>query len=302
MPQDHRFAGRACRRRSLALAVAGVFACAAPSLAIDTSRESAFARGGGIDLSATMWAKPADSTVSQIARQLSQADVLHPVDLSHKDLRFLDLSGLDFKRALISHADLFGVDLTRADLSGADLSNSRLDRAVIIHADFSGAKLVGATLLRPTVHSSFAYATTDAPTFAGANMKRLRVMARLDGASFRGADLTRADFSPHEPRPGQGTLSTVKGNELRSCDFSGATLVNANFDWAFLTFSSFVGANLRGAILSHADLSKVDFSGADLTGADLTGADLYNAVLVGVKGLDTVRGLETAVNLDKAKR
>lgn len=276
-------------------------AASAPALAVD-ARKAPLLGAGGIDLSATMFAPPADSTVGDIARQLAKAEIGRPVDLSRKDLRFLDLSGLDFKRAIISHSDLFGVDFTNADLSGVDLSNSRLDRAVIIRANFSGAKLTGATLLRPTVHASFTYGLEDAPTFAGANLKGLRVMARLDGANFRGADLTRADFSPYEPRPGQGTLATVKGNQLRSCDFSGATLVDANFDWASLMFSSFVGADLRGAVLSHADLSKVDFSGADLTGADLTGADLYNAILVGVKGLDAVRGLDTAVNLDKAQR
>lgn len=294
--------GLALSGSSLGAAVACLLVIGTPAFAVDTGQATAFSGSGEIDLSATMWAKPADSTVHDIASLLSKADDDSPVDLSRKDLRFLDLSGLDFKHAIISHADLFGADFTSADLSGVDFSHSRLDRAVIIRANFSGAKLVDATLLRPTVHSSFAYEIADAPTFAGANLKGLRVMARLDGANFRGADLTRADFSPHEPRPGQGTLSTVKGNELRSCDFSGATLLNANFDSASLMFSSFVGANLRGANLAHADLSKADFSGADLTGADLTGADLYNAVLIGVKGFDTVIGLETVINLDKAKR
>jgi uncharacterized protein YjbI with pentapeptide repeats len=46
----------------------------------------------------------------------------------------------------------------------------------------------------------------------------------------------------------------------------------------------------------------VDFTGADMTGADLTGADLYGARLTGVRGLDTVKGLSSTVNLDKAKR
>ena len=57
-----------------------------------------------------------------------------------------------------------------------------------------------------------------------------------------------------------------------------------------------------GADLSDTDLSKTDFSGADLTGANLTHADLYDANLLGVKGLETVTGLNTVANLDKAKR
>jgi uncharacterized protein YjbI with pentapeptide repeats len=76
----------------------------------------------------------------------------------------------------------------------------------------------------------------------------------------------------------------------------------ANFDRADLTFSRFVGADLQGANLKKTDLSQTDLTGADLTGADLTDADLYGAKLTGVKGLDTVKGLASAVNLDKATR
>ena len=60
---------------------------------------------------------------------------------------------------------------------------------------------------------------------------------------------------------------------LKSCDFSRAKMQGANLDRAVLTFSHFVGADLRDANLTNADLSKVDFTGADLTGANLTGAD-----------------------------
>ena len=75
-----------------------------------------------------------------------------------------------------------------------------------------------------------------------------------------------------------------------------------NLDRAVLTFSHFVGADLRDANLTKADLSKADLTGADLTGANLTGADLYGATLLGVKGLNTVTGLSTAVNFDKTIR
>ena len=125
-------------------------------------------------------------------------------------------------------------------------------------------------------------------------------MADLSGADFRGANLTSADLHPLETRPGPGTLSTLMRNVLKSCDFSGATLKDANLNRAVLTFSRFVGADLRGADLSDTDLSKTDFAGADLAGADLSRADLYGANLVGARGLDTVKGLDTVANLDKA--
>jgi uncharacterized protein YjbI with pentapeptide repeats len=69
-----------------------------------------------------------------------------------------------------------------------------------------------------------------------------------------------------------------------------------------LTFSRFVGADLRDANLTDADLSKADLTGADLTGVNLTGADLDGANLLAVKGLDTVKGLSTALNVDKTIR
>ena len=47
---------------------------------------------------------------------------------------------------------------------------------------------------------------------------------------------------------------------------------------------------------------EIDLTGADLTGADLTGANLYGAKLTGVRGLETVKGLASTRNLDKAKR
>ena len=238
----------------------------------------------------------------EVARVLATARNGAPVDLSNLSLRYLDLAGLDLKGLRLANADVWGVDFSEADLTGVDLSNARLNRASITRANFSKANLSGATLLRPTVHTSFQYEFKDAPRFTGANLKGLRVMGRLDGSDFRGADLTGADFSAYEPRPGQGTQTTRSGSDLLGCDFSGARLAGVNFINANLTFSRFPGADLRGALLADADLTNVDFSGADLTGADLSGANLYGATLAGVRGLDTVKGMERTVNLDKAKR
>jgi uncharacterized protein YjbI with pentapeptide repeats len=173
---------------------------------------------------------------------------------------------------------------------------------VLIRADLSGANLEGATILRPTIYSDLNSHLTDAPRFSGANLRGIKVQAELSGADFRGADLTDADFHTLEDRPGEGTLTTLRKNVVKSCDFSGATLVRANFSEAVLTFSRMTGADLTGADLSHADLSMVEFQGADLTDADFTGADLDGANLAGAKGLDMIKGFDTVKNLDKARR
>ena len=241
-------------------------------------------------------------SVRQVTETLFKLSGGARADFSGKVLGYLDLSGLDFKRAVIRDADLYGADFTGAMLAGADLSGSRLDRAVIIRADFSGADLSRATLLRPTVYQTMAYDHRDSPRFAGARLVGVRVQARLDGADFRGADLTRADFSPLETRPGQGTLVTLRANECRSCDFSGAILEDADFTNAYLTFARFSGADLTGAVLAGADLSMADLSGATLTGADLTGADLDGTRLTGAVGLETVVGWDKAENVGRVRR
>jgi uncharacterized protein YjbI with pentapeptide repeats len=109
---------------------------------------------------------------------------------------------------------------------------------VLIQADLSGADLTGATIFRPTIYTDLSSNLADAPRFAGANLTGIRVMADLSGADFRGANLTNADLHPLETRPGQGTLSTLMRNVLKSCDFSGATLKDA---------ADLYGANLIGA-------------------------------------------------------
>ncbi len=244
----------------------------------------------------------ADFTAKQITSILFQAGDGKRPNFAGHDLTYLDLSELDFKGAVLERTDLYGTDFTAANLSGANLSAARLDRAVLIRTNLSGANLTDATILRPTIYADDKGTLTDAPKFAGADLTRIHVQADLSGADFRGANLTAADFSPLEARPGQGTLTTQPSNILRSCDFSGARMIGANLTRAILTFSRFTGADLHGVNFSGAELSKVDFAGADLTGADMTGADLYGANLVGAQGLDTIIGLDAAVNFDKALR
>lgn len=245
--------------------------------------------------------KPEVST-REVARALVDVRRGGVLDLSGKSLRYLDLAGLGLAGARFREADLWGIDFTESDLSDADLTGARLNRSSLTRANLSGANLAGATILRPTIHTSFNFDWKDAPRLDGANLSGARLVGKFDGASFREIEASGADFSSYEPRPGQGTLTTRRGTDLIGCDFSGARLNGADFTAANLEFARFPGADLRGARLREAALAKVDFTGADLTGADVTGADLYNAVLTGVKGLDTVIGMDAALNVDKTVR
>ena len=44
-------------------------------------------------------------------------------------------------------------------------------------------------------------------------------MAKMSGADFHGADLTGANLSPLEARPGQGTITTLAKNVLEVVRF-----------------------------------------------------------------------------------
>ncbi|MFA5952457.1 MAG: pentapeptide repeat-containing protein [Hyphomicrobium sp.] len=284
------------------LLVLAVFS-APPALAADATENVAPEATENVAPEATENVAPdADYTAREITQALFKAKPGEKLDYTGRDLTYLDLSGLDFKQASLRRADLYGADFTGASLKGVDLSHSRLDRAVLIRADFSGANLADATIYRPTVYTDLSNNLLDAPHFAGANLTGIRVQADLSGSDFRGADLSNADFSPLEIRPGQGTLTTLARNVLKSCDFSGATLRGAKMVRTVLWFSRMTGADLSGADLTEADLSKADLSGANLTGADLTGADLDGANLSGARGLEMAKGLGTALNLDKAIR
>ena len=244
-------------------------------------------------------AKGAPLTARDVTTILFKAGLSVRVDLSDRTMRNMDLSGLDFKGARLTGSDLWGSDLTSANLRGTDLSNTVLDRTTIIKSDFSGANLSNATLMRPNTATSFSYDVRDAAKFTGANMEGIRLTAHMQGADFRRANLTRAKLGPHEPR---ADISSMPNAFLESCDFSGATMTDIDLSRAVLTFSRFVGADLRHANLDTADLSRVDLAGADLTGADLTNANLDGANVSGVKGFEAVKGRETIRNLERTIR
>jgi uncharacterized protein YjbI with pentapeptide repeats len=244
----------------------------------------------------------AELSARKVTTILFQSEPGERPNLSNKFLAYLDLSGLNFKGAILTRSDFYGTDFTGANLSGADLSYTRLDRSVLIHANLSGANLTGATIYRPTVYSDMSNDTSDAPRFSGANLTHVHVQADLSGSDFHGADLTEADFFPLESRPGQGTMVTLAKNVLKYCDFSGANLHKADMRRTVMWFANFTGADLRGARFNKADLSSANFAGADLAGADFTEADLDGASFVGAKNLDKAIGLATAINLDKAFR
>lgn len=245
--------------------------------------------------------RAAELTARDVTEAFFKAEPGHPVDFTGRTLASLDLAGLDFKKARLPGADLYGADLTGANLTGVDLAGARLDRATLIGADFSGANLAGASILRPTVFSDLANNPREAPRFRGANLSNVHIVAnRLDGADFSSADMTGAVLGPIDHAWGEERYA--QRSVMLGSDFSGARLRDANLINGVYQFANFRGADMTGALLAGADLSKADLTGADLTGADLTGANLDEAILSGVKGFETIHGLASAHNVDRAIR
>lgn len=238
----------------------------------------------------------ADVTAHDVAERLFKASA--PVDLSGKDLSFLDLAGLDFKQAYLSGVSLYGSDLTRASLKGVDLTGAKLDNAIVTRSDFSSAHLMGATLLSVTAFSTIEPERSDAPNFEYADLRDAHIAARLDGAKFRNADLTGARLGLLMATWGSYTPRAV----FNGADFSHAKLVRADLHKGVFQFTQFAGADLTGAKLSDCDFTKADLTGANLSGADIAGADFDGAILAGVIGLDTAQGAATAKNLAKSIR
>ena len=239
-------------------------------------------------------ARAADFTAREVTAQVFQAKAGERVDFSGKDLSNLDLAGLDFKQADMRRANLYGVDLSSANLSGVNLAGAKLDRAIVIGADFSGANMEGATILKPSVFSSMKFDHAEAPKFTGANLKSVRIIARMDGTDFRRADLSGARIGPFDM---SGEAGMAPSTLMMGADFSGANLSGVEIRNVNFTFGRFVGTDLRGAKLFNLILAKADFSGADLTGADVTDSNFDEANLKGAKGLSTLIGAATAKNL-----
>jgi len=242
-------------------------------------------------------AQAADYTARELTKALFGAHAGATPDLSGKDLNGLDLAGVDFKGARLAKANLFGADLTGSNLSGSNLKEAVLDRSSIIGAKFDAADLEGASLLRPNSFSGLTVSAAEAPSFKGANLRKTRIFARLSSANLAGADLTDAYCAPFGKT---GFIEVIWRTELAGANLSNAILKRADLTHAQVNFANLRNADLTGTILVNADLSRADLSGADLSGADLTGADLDGTILTGARGLDTVIGLKSVKNGEKA--
>ena len=157
-----------------------------------------------------------------------------------------DLTGANFRNAMLRHANLQFVTLVGADLRRARFDNARLDYCLLHGANCKRTMLKDACLRNANLMDS---------DLRRASFRRaVLIGARLDGADMRRADLRRADL-----RLASLVWADLRGSDFRRADLRGASLENADLR----------GADLRRANLRHANLE----------GANLEGAKLHKAKL-----------------------
>ncbi|WP_026082854.1 pentapeptide repeat-containing protein [Mastigocladopsis repens] len=256
------------------------------------------------------------SSANLSGANLSGANLCH-ANLSSADLSSADLSGANLKGANLTSANLrdaklsganltdtifFGANLSDAKLNGVDFSHADLCRADLSGADLTQALLKGTnlsdTILFSTdltdailVAADLSYAKLNGAKLNGANLKgALLLGADLSGVDLNGVILNEADLS--------GVL--LFEADLSGADLSDAMLFGTDLSYANLSSANLSGSNLSGAILSGADLSCTDLSYAILGDADLSDANLEDMTWNENLEWQSVRGLDTAVNVPKA--
>ncbi len=157
--------------------------------------------------------------------------------------------------------------------------------------DFSDTNLDGATL----EGAQLADANLDGAILASANLSGADLAnaslygADLTGAilyaDLSGADLIRANLNNAYLIDADLSRAQLVGAHLDYAELADANLSRANLFLANLSGADFSDANLTAATLSGATLSGADLGHADLTAVNLAGVNLSGADLLGAKGL-----------------
>ncbi len=186
-------------------------------------------------------------------------------------------------------ADFSGSHLVNADFRGADLTGARFKSAWLQGADFSPLQASGA---QASAHESdisgFRSSILTGVDFTDADLREAKLrfaklsQARLDDADLRAADLSFSNLNEATLSRARLTAADLRSASLRGAILQGAELQAANLRIAVAEFSSFVGADLKGADFTGAKMEGGDFENTMLEGSSnlaLQGVNLYGASL-----------------------
>lgn len=210
-----------------------------------------------------------------ISRINNTADGERP-DLRHTQFTDNDLTNMDFKQA-----NLHGLVLKKINFSDSDFSGTNMDVTILTNSNFENVNFENASL--------YAVVAIDV-NFRNANLSNARIIANMKNANLVGTNLQNARAGANTKNQPMGLMRTI----IKYAKLDKADLTNATFNLCEARFASFVDANLTGADLTNCDLRKADFTGANLTNTNLTGAKLDGTIFKGIKGKDTIIGLDKA--------
>lgn len=248
-------------------------------------------------------AEPPPLSREECLARLGRGEGFRGMDLAGVDLSESDLSGVDFREAILAEADLSmatcaGANFTEAVLAGADLSGSSLPKAVLIQADLteavlSSADLRGADLSRARasgailVDADLSEAVAQGADFSGADLSDAVLRrtglreADLSSTRLHGTDLSEADLTEASIEGAWGSRIRAAGAILTELKASEANLLSPLFRGVKGVQSTWIGAQLFAADFQEADLSGAMFDGAHLANATFSLAILKQARFIG---------------------
>lgn len=163
-------------------------------------------------------------------------------DLSHADLRNINLRAANLNGANLTYVNLEGANLGRAYLEAAELHGATPRRAHLFDADLGHADLRENDLREAALWHA---------RLEGANLRD----ARLGAADLRFADLTDAEL-----RGADLALANLTNTHLLHADLRRASLRGADLEGARLWDSRLEDADLSDARMAHTAFSNVDLS------------------------------------------
>jgi uncharacterized protein YjbI with pentapeptide repeats len=177
-----------------------------------------------------------------------------------KDVKGLDLTGVDLSDLTLEGMDFSGATLAEANFEKSRLQNCRFDETLLSQARFAYADVSGA---------SFQAASATDTIFSNSRLAKV--------------NLTQADFSAADFKDAQLSESIIAFT-----DFSGAKMAGVQLAACRGEFASFVDCDLSTANFCDANLRGVNFTNARLDKADLSRAVFKRGVLHGVDMSDAV--------------
>jgi BTB/POZ domain-containing protein KCTD9 len=234
-----------------------------------------------LDLKSDEFTK-ADMSRADIEAGLAALKPGETLDLSGKRLNGLDLSGMDLTRTRLQ-----ATRLNNAKLKNVKFDGVVLDAAWALKSDFSGASFAGASLFQTQMMDCMLDGADFSSAMVGADMSR---------ASLLNARFENAMLAPDLTNQSMGLMRGV----LTSAKLDGATFKGANLTRSAFEFSSLKNVNFEGANLTGAELGGADMTGANIAGATFENADVDSTKLLQLKGKDTAKGLDKTKNTAKA--